>query len=786
MQTLSISNLLPAKAPVPGAELLLSPSPQQSAPFAALFLANLKEDNDVAKLPAAGRVKDSAHPQYVSSTTLDSPAPAPRLLGPMISSPVPAAQPLSTPVNATNPDSTSNHDLIVALAATQSPASAIPSTDAGEHNTQSPEVLAAPAGARSLTPAPTVRTNVTLVATVPQPGAITATLDSKLITQFADTSPDLRAPSDLPATGSPHAQDSAKPQDAVAAPPNSQNLSSSRSARANVPRIVNPPQLIANVATLDSPLVTQIADTAPNRHLPSNLPFTGAPRRPDGAKPQDAVPAPPRSQNLLSPSSVGTNVAPVTTVPEPVANLATLDSKQVTQIADTSPERNAPSNLPSTSTPRRPGNAKSPDAVAAPPDTKNISSSVSVQTNMPPVAMVPQPTLPSATLDLNIGASIIDAAPNLDAPTNLFSTGAPQGQGKAEVTHPDHRSATPNTSGVPTFQVFQRARATFEFLSLQTSKVPGNSSVEIARSPATGDTSQFIPKMQTGAAAVASGTPAQTSTKTIAIGASTPTFHESLEPPAESVSQPGPGGAAAAPSQSKDISSGPQGNNANTKSVHASNFAGGRVDGKVFVQTLETAGANTGNAHAESLNSTMVAATMRTPVDPNGASVDRKPGTGSGAPLAQGQALPAPAGTNQTVVSSARLLDHPGQSEIRIEMQADSLGGVEMRAHISGNRVGASIAVEHHDAQVLLANDLPALHSALIEKNLRVDSLSVSQGMPSLMSGGHGNDAGQRGSPQAQPKAFYTAGAENSVQVQDVPAVSLGASNVNARLSVLA
>jgi len=862
MQALAISNLLPAKAPGPGAESLLSQSPQQSSPFAALIQANLKAHNDVAKLPVAGKVKDSTRPQDVSSTTLDSLAPAPRLLGLLITSPVPAAQPLSIPANTTNPGSAPNHDLIAAVASTQSPASAIPSTDAGEHSTPSPGVFAAPTGTRSRTPAPTVRTNVALVATVPLLVANIATLDSKLVAQIADTSLERNTPSGLPATGSPHGQDGTKPQDAVPAPPNSQNLSSSQSARSNVPpdiklpqpvanimtvdsklitqiadvtadrnapsnlpstgtpqgqNSVKPqdtaatlsnsqnlnssspvrtnvapvtavPQLIANIATLDSTLVRQIAYTAPNRAAPSNLPSTSTLRRPDSAKPQDVVPAPPGLQDLTSSSSVRTNVAPVTMLPLPVANIATLDAKLVIQVADTSPDRQTPSIFSSTSTLRRQDSAKSPDAAAALPGSQSLPSFPSLRTNLLPLARVPQPALPSAIPDVNFAASIMDAATNLEAPTILSSTDTPQVQGTADVTQTDPKSAAPSTSGVPTFQAFQRAHATFELLSLQTNEMPGNPSVEIPPSNPTSDTSQFIPKLQTSAAtaALASATPVQASTKTMAIGASTPTLHEAPQSPAASVTQPGPAGVTAARSQSQHTSSGSQGNDASTKSDHATNSAVGRTDGKAFVQTLETAGVNTGNAHAESPDSTMVAAAMRTPIDPNAASVDTKPGTGSAAPLAQGQALPTPAGTDQTVVSSARLLDHPGQSEIRIEMQAGSLGGVELRAHISGNQVGASIAVEHHDAQVLLANDLPALHNALIEKNLRVDSLCVSQGTSSLMGGGHGSDAGQRGLHEAPPKALYMAEDESSVQVQDVPADSLGASRINARLSVLA
>jgi flagellar hook-length control protein FliK len=119
-------------------------------------------------------------------------------------------------------------------------------------------------------------------------------------------------------------------------------------------------------------------------------------------------------------------------------------------------------------------------------------------------------------------------------------------------------------------------------------------------------------------------------------------------------------------------------------------------------------------------------------------------------------------------------------------MQGGSLGGVELRAHMSGNEIGASIAVEHHDVQAMLANDLPALHNALIEKSLRVDYLSVSQGMPGSMNGGAGSDAGQRNFYQPHPKATYAAQDERPIAVLDNAAEYSGMTNRTSGLSVLA
>src|SRR5882762_3430542 len=179
MQAVSNSNALPAKSPVSGAASLLSPAPQQWSPFAAILRAKLNAGNDAAKLPA-GRAKDSARAQDVASNTLSIPGAAPQLLGLVVCSPVPAAQPLPIPTNATIADSTANHDPVSATASTQLP----PSADA-----------------QSLTLAPSVRTNAQPVVNVSQLVANIATLDPKLITQIADVPPNRDATSNLPSTG---------------------------------------------------------------------------------------------------------------------------------------------------------------------------------------------------------------------------------------------------------------------------------------------------------------------------------------------------------------------------------------------------------------------------------------------------------------------------------------------------------------------------------------------------------------------------------------------------------
>src|SRR5262249_29676532 len=79
-------------------------------------------------------------------------------------------------------------------------------------------------------------------------------------------------------------------------------------------------------------------------------------------------------------------------------------------------------------------------------------------------------------------------------------------------------------------------------------------------------------------------------------------------------------------------------------------------------------------------------------------------------------------------VSPAQLMQAANHSELRIAMDTDKLGAVELRAHLSGDEVGAAIAVERRDAHAVLAVELPALQQSLNEKQLRVEQVTLLHG----------------------------------------------------------
>src|SRR5262249_45650012 len=111
------------------------------------------------------------------------------------------------------------------------------------------------------------------------------------------------------------------------------------------------------------------------------------------------------------------------------------------------------------------------------------------------------------------------------------------------------------------------------------------------------------------------------------------------------------------------------------------------------------------------------------------------------------------------MVNDAQLAQSATHSEMRIAMQTDRLGTVELRARVTGDEVGAAIAVEKRDAHAALAAELPALQQALSERHLRVEHLSLLQG--GLHSSPGDSGAQQQQQPErprmAQPAAFVAA-----------------------------
>ena len=103
------------------------------------------------------------------------------------------------------------------------------------------------------------------------------------------------------------------------------------------------------------------------------------------------------------------------------------------------------------------------------------------------------------------------------------------------------------------------------------------------------------------------------------------------------------------------------------------------------------------------------------------------------------------------VALASHLAGTAGQSEMNIAMQAEALGAVQVRTHVSGDQVQAAITVERRDAHAVLSSDLPALHQALNDRQLRLEGISVSQASfagGTAISDGTGRQHPQDGTPQ--------------------------------------
>lgn len=129
-------------------------------------------------------------------------------------------------------------------------------------------------------------------------------------------------------------------------------------------------------------------------------------------------------------------------------------------------------------------------------------------------------------------------------------------------------------------------------------------------------------------------------------------------------------------------------------------------------------------------------ATLATVVpNPPAATSDRAAGAGAAphqnAPAATPAPLPFPEGADVAAshfVNSAKLVDAAGHSEMRIAMDTDKLGAVELRARMVGDVVGAAITVEKRDTHAVLALELPALQQALSDKQLRIEQVTLLHG----------------------------------------------------------
>jgi flagellar hook-length control protein FliK len=416
------------------------------------------------------------------------------------------------------------------------------------------------------------------------------------------------------------------------------------------------------------------------------------------------------------------------------------------------------------------------------PDSNGLVNPIIVFINVAAGQSTPCAAIP----DSNFVPQNYDLSANPDGIADLRAASQSQPRGYPAISPSGLQSVSMTGPNPPNTQIAPAAHANSSLLNMGTlNSVAAPTKVVVTTSPqpATNQWAQSSSQPPASVPAAPAETLAHSVAKSAAIGVTGFKFHEDLQLQVANPALPASVSTMPAKTQTQDPSNGSSGNDSNAKPDGVSKVAGARTDGKNFVQSLDTAGTNPMTGHSTTTDSTAVSAAPPSQAQiANSGAPPSAPGAAE--PWSQ-DSLPGPA-QNAPVVSAAHIVNESGQTEIRIEMQADSLGGVELRAHIVGDQIGASIAVEHHDAQMALATDLPALHSALAEKNLRVETLTVSHGNFSSLSGNSGQDAGQRGFPQPPAKFAYLEQPERAQAFTEGPAEWAGSSNSSSRLSVVA
>jgi flagellar hook-length control protein FliK len=126
-------------------------------------------------------------------------------------------------------------------------------------------------------------------------------------------------------------------------------------------------------------------------------------------------------------------------------------------------------------------------------------------------------------------------------------------------------------------------------------------------------------------------------------------------------------------------------------------------------------------------------------------------------------------------VSSARLADTTGQSEIQVNLKSDSWGPVSVHATLSNGQVGAEIQVSDRDAHAALTEALHTLEKNLGENGIQVSNLNVSHGL------GYSHAQSQNQQEKQTGQSTYAARSytHRSAVSDDIPVASKGVNTID-------
>jgi hypothetical protein len=108
-------------------------------------------------------------------------------------------------------------------------------------------------------------------------------------------------------------------------------------------------------------------------------------------------------------------------------------------------------------------------------------------------------------------------------------------------------------------------------------------------------------------------------------------------------------------------------------------------------------------------------------------------------------------GQQAASISSTQLTSQMNKSGVKIALQGEQFGAVELHAKVTNDQVSASITVDHHETHALLSSDLPALQQMLNERHLRVSEIILLHNSLASSGSSDGGPTAKREATTPQP-----------------------------------
>lgn len=112
------------------------------------------------------------------------------------------------------------------------------------------------------------------------------------------------------------------------------------------------------------------------------------------------------------------------------------------------------------------------------------------------------------------------------------------------------------------------------------------------------------------------------------------------------------------------------------------------------------------------------------------------------APAAPAHPAPAAGMASWQAASASNALQAAPGREMKVSLQSDTLGSVQLHASLHDNVLGATIAVDRPEIHNFLATQMPALERTLEARQLQVGSLQLQQQAAGNANTGSGSNAG--------------------------------------------